>query len=110
MVVAHRLVQAITLDSMPGELADKWRSAAAALVEVSIPDDVSLPSAWPACAALLPHAFEVLGATGDGLRRIADFIGYSGNYLAARRLFEAIVDVREEVCGPKHPRYSDRPR
>jgi hypothetical protein len=102
MVVVHRLVQAVILDLMPDKLAEKWRSAAAALVGVSIPADVDMPSAWPACAALLPHAFEVLDATDDGLQRIASFIGYSGNYSAARSLFQTITDISEEVHGPEH--------
>ncbi len=102
MVVAHRLVQAVTLNLMPEEMADKWRSAAAALVEASIPGDVSVPAAWPACAALLPHAFETLDATDDGFQRIANFVGHSGNYPAARSLLQTIASSREQIYGPKH--------
>ena len=55
-VSVHRLVQAVTADQMPAELASQWRQAAAALIEAAIPDDPQLPETWPACAALLPHA------------------------------------------------------
>ena len=38
-VSVHRLVQAVTADQMPAELARQWRQAAAALIEAAIPDD-----------------------------------------------------------------------
>ena len=55
-VSVHRLVQAVTADQMPAELAGQWRQAAAALIEAAIPADTELPATWPVCAALLPHA------------------------------------------------------
>ena len=55
-VSVHRLVQAVTADQMPAELARQWRQAAAALIEAAIPADTELPGTWPVCAALLPHA------------------------------------------------------
>jgi hypothetical protein len=103
MVAAHRLVQAVTLDLMSGEVADAWRGAAEALVEVTIPGDVSLPSTWPVCAVLLPHAFKVLGPGSGGLSRIADFLGFSGDAAAARSIFQAIAAVLQEALGPEHP-------
>ena len=36
-VSVHRLVQAVTADQMPAELARQWRQAAAALIEAAIP-------------------------------------------------------------------------
>jgi hypothetical protein len=39
---------------------------------------------WPACAALLPHAQAALPADSDGLGRIANYLGSSGSYAAAR--------------------------
>ena len=55
-VSVHRLVQAVTADQMPAELARQWRQAAAALIEAAIPDDTDQPETWPVFAALLPHA------------------------------------------------------
>ena len=52
----HRLVQAVTLDQMPADLAAEWQEAAAALIEAALPDDPDSPADWPAFAALLPHA------------------------------------------------------
>ena len=38
-VSVHRLVQAVTADQMPAELAGQWQQAAAALIEAAIPAD-----------------------------------------------------------------------
>ena len=40
-VSVHRLVQAVTADQMPAELARQWRQAAAALIEAAIPADTA---------------------------------------------------------------------
>ena len=74
-VSVHRLVQAVTADQMPAELARQWRQAAAALIEAAIPADTALPGTWPACAALLPHAQAALDLTSGGMRRIAQYLG-----------------------------------
>ena len=70
-VSVHRLVQAVTADQMPAELARQWRQAAAALIEAAIPGDTELPETWPVCAALLPHAQAALADDSDGMARIA---------------------------------------
>ena len=95
-VSVHRLVQAVTADQMPGELAKEWRQAAANLIEAAIPDDTELPGTWPVCAALLPHARAVLDLTSSGMFRIAQYLGRSGSYPAARDLFQLITDARRE--------------
>ena len=59
---------------------------------------------WSVCAALLPHAQAALPASSDGIERIADFLGFSGNYGAARVLQLQIVDAREQLLGAEHPR------
>jgi hypothetical protein len=102
-VSVHRLVQAVTADQMPAELASRWRQAAAALIEAAIPDDTAPPGTWPGCAALLPHAQAVLDLTSGGMFRIAQYLGYSGNYPAAQDLFAVLLPVRERVLGPEHP-------
>ena len=42
-VSVHRLVQAVTADQMPAELAGAWQQAAAAVIEATIPDDTRQP-------------------------------------------------------------------
>jgi Tetratricopeptide repeat len=102
-VSVHRLVQAVTADQMPAELARDWRQAAAALIEDAIPGDTALPGAWQVCAALLPHAQAALAEDSDGLARIASYLGSSGSYAAARDLQRRVVDARQRVLGPEHP-------
>ena len=104
-VSVHRLVQAVTADQMPAELAQAWRQAAAALVEAAIPADTALTGTWPSCAELLPHAQAVLDLTSDSLCRIARYLGASGNYQAARDLFRLIADayIEADDYGPEHP-------
>ena len=102
--LVHRLVQAVTADQMPEDLRAGWRSAAAALIRAAIPDDTSLPQSWPACALLLPHVLAVLYLTSGGVQEIADYLGYSGSYQAARDLFQQIADAykADEAYGPGH--------
>ena len=105
LVSVHRLVQAVTIDQMPAELAQAWRQAAAALVEAAIPGDTDLPRAWSASAMLLPHAQAVLAPTSRGMWQIALYLGYSGSYLAARDLFQVIAEAHREdgAYGAEHP-------
>ena len=102
-VSVHRLVQAVTADQMPAELARQWRQAAAALIEAAIPGDTDPPGTWPVCAALLPHAQAALADDSDGMARIANYLGSSGSYAAARDLQRRVLDARERVLGPEHP-------
>ncbi len=102
-VSVHRLVQAVTADQMPAELASQWRLAAATLIEAAIPADTGSPATWPVCAALLPHAQAAFAEDSDGMARIADYLGWSGSYAAARDLQGRVLDARERVLGPEHP-------
>ena len=101
-VSVHRLVQAVTADQMPADLADAWRQAAAALIETAIPDDTTLPQTWPVCAQLLPHAQAALADDSAGMARIANYLGRSGSYAPARDLQQKVVEARERVLGPEH--------
>ena len=103
LVQVHRLVQAVTLDQMPAELAGQWRRASAALIESALPDDASVPATWPACAALLPHARAALTDDSAGMARIAEYIGASGSPAAGRDLQSKIADARKRAIGPEHP-------
>jgi Tetratricopeptide repeat len=103
LVSVHRLVQAVTIDQMPGDLAGQWRQAAAALIEAAIPADTNPPQTWPVCAALLPHARVALADDSDGAARIANYLGESGSYAAACDLERTIADAVERVLGAEHP-------
>ncbi len=102
LVLVHRLVQAVTLARVSTDVAGQWKQAAAALVEAAVPADTTVPAAWPACSVLLPHAQAVLDLTSDGIRRIAQYLGYSGSYHAARDLQQRLLKAQERVSGPEH--------
>ena len=105
LVSVHRLVQAVTADQMPADLAQAWRQAAAAVIDAAVPGDTQLPANWPVCAVLLPHARAVLALTSGGMWQIAQYLGNSGSYPAARDLFQLIAgaDSEDEAYGPEHP-------
>jgi Tetratricopeptide repeat len=101
-VLVHRLVQNVMLCRMPADLAGQWRQASAALIEAAIPGDTELPGTWQACAELLPHAQVALADDSDGMARIATYLGFSGNFAAARDLHQRVVDARERILGAEH--------
>jgi len=105
LVLVHRLVQDTTLAQIPGDMASEWKQAAATLVRAAIPADTRAPAAWPVHAVLLPHARAVLDLTDGGMWRIAQSLGHSGSYLAARDLFQLIVaaHMEDDAYGPEHP-------
>ena len=103
----HRLVQAVTADQMPAELAQAWQQAAAALVEAAIPADTDLPETWPVCAQLLPHAQAALAEDSDGMARLATYLGRSGSYGPARDLRQKVAATRERILGPEDSRTLD---
>jgi hypothetical protein len=105
LVLVHRLVLAITRAQLPADEADGWGQAAAALVEAAVPADPQLPAGWPVCAVLLPHARAVLDLTSSGIWRIAQYLAWSGSYLAGWDLFQLIADARtgSDVLGAEHP-------
>jgi hypothetical protein len=104
-VSVHRLVQAVTLAQLPEATAGEWRQAAAMLIEAALPaDSQQLPATWPVFAVLAPHARAAMPAQSSALVRIADYLGYSGNYDAARDLSQQVLEVQERVHGPEDPR------
>jgi hypothetical protein len=56
-------------------------------------------------AVLLPHARAVLDLTSGGLGRIAEYLGYSGSFAAARDLWQRIVGAyrEDDAYGAEHP-------
>ncbi len=102
-VSVHRLVQAVTADQMPEDLARAWRQAAAALVEAALPEDPRQPATWPVFAALFPHAQAALPPGSGAKARLASYLGYSGGYAAARESSRRLLNERVQVLGPEHP-------
>jgi hypothetical protein len=103
LVSVHRLVQAVTVDQMPGDVLAQWRQVAAAVIEAAIPADADAPQTWPVSALLLPHVHATLTDDSDGMARTAEYLGHSGSPTAARDLARNIVDARSRALGPEHP-------
>ena len=102
-VSVHRLVQAVTADQMPSELATEWQRAAAAVIQAALPGDPGDPADWPAFALLLPHAQAVLDAGSEGMAQIASYLGRSGSHPAAMELYRGVFEARARALGPEHP-------
>ena len=102
-VSVHRLVQAVTADQMPAELAEAWRQAAVAVIAAAVPVNPESPETWAVFASLLPHAQAVLTDGSDGMAQLANYLGDSGSYGAAIELQQRVLDARERVHGPEHP-------
>jgi Tetratricopeptide repeat len=102
-VSVHRLVQAVTADQLPADVASHWRQAAAALIEAAIPGDTRLPETWPACALLLPHSQSALSEDSPGMARLANYLGERGDFASAAELGRRVAGARERSLGPAHP-------
>src|SRR5690348_11599258 len=82
-VLVHRLVQAVTADQMPEDLASQWRLATAALIEAALPAQPWIAGTWPVYAMLLPHV-QAAAPANSAAAPIADYLGETGNYPVAR--------------------------
>ena len=102
-VSVHRLVQAVTIAQMPARLATAWQQASAAVVAAALPADPQSPDSWAAFAALLPHAQAAFGEDSGSTWKIVSYLGYSGNYPAARDLQQRVLQAQERMSGPEHP-------
>jgi Tetratricopeptide repeat len=102
-VSLHRLVQAVTADQMPPDLAGQWRLATAALIGAAIPAEPWIPGTWPVYEELLPHVQAAASADSAAAAAIADYLGYSGSYPVARDSMKRVVEARQRTCGPEHP-------
>ena len=66
-VSVHRLVQAVTADQMPAELARQWQQAAAALIEAAIPGDTDAaarPGRYARRCCRMPRRLSPMTAPG----------------------------------------------
>ena len=91
-VSVHRLVQAVTADQMPEDLARAWRQAAAALIEAVLPEDPRQPATWPVFAALFPHAQAALPPDSGAKARLASYLGVQRRVCGCPRILPAIAE------------------
>src|SRR5262249_61929022 len=83
LVSVHRLVQSVTANQLPEDLAGQWRRAAPAMIGAALPGDPGRPGDWPVYALLLPHAQGTFSAGSDKMERIGSYLRNSGRLLAA---------------------------
>ncbi len=102
LVLVHRLVQAVTIGQMSGDLTRQWQQASVSLIGAAVPADSSRPGKWPTFAVLLPHARAVLPAGSDSMERMARYLRYAGDYRAARLVIQQVVDARSNSYGHEH--------
>jgi hypothetical protein len=105
LVQVHRLVKAVARSQLTRHEATRWKKTATALVEAAVPANGELPSVWPQCAAVLPHALAVLELTSRGMKLIVEYLGQSGSHSAAREMYVLIADAHQNSAsyGPGHP-------
>ncbi|MFC6365014.1 tetratricopeptide repeat protein, partial [Nonomuraea thailandensis] len=103
LVSVHRLIQAVTLHQLTPDQRDHSRQVAADLILAALPDDPDTIEAWPAYRALLPHARSVLPPGTPGLRRLAAYLGASGDYSTAVQLQQDLYSYAAATLGAEHP-------
>lgn len=99
MEVVHRLVQTIIRRQMPAEIASAWQRGVEILLNAAIPADPENPATWSVFAILLPHVQVGMPDESGGKALVADYLGRSGNYLAACDLCRSIFQAREREYG-----------
>jgi hypothetical protein len=103
LISVHRLVQAVTIDQMPAGLAAEWRHASEVVIAGALAADPKLPGNWPGFSALLPHAQTAVSPHSPGLARVAEYLGRSGSYSAARDLYHKVADAQVSELGAADP-------
>ena len=102
-VSVHRLVQAVTLVRCRRSWPRRGSRPPLPWSRLRPPGDATQPATGRCMRLLLPHAQAVLAADSDGMRRIASYLGFSGNYAAARDLCQRVLEARAQVSRPEHP-------
>jgi hypothetical protein len=62
-----------------------------------------MPLNWPTFAEILPHAQAALPLGSPAMSCIADYLGLSGNYAAARLPQQQIAEASTRSLGAEHP-------
>jgi tetratricopeptide (TPR) repeat protein len=108
----HPRVQAAMRARLDRRGQRRWAAAAVRLLRAAFPATAADPTAWPACARLLPHALVAAGhaeelkvareATALLLRQAAAYLQQRGELRGARKLYERSVALLEARLGPDH--------
>jgi tetratricopeptide (TPR) repeat protein len=108
----HRLVQAVTQESLPTDAAQQCKQRAVLAVSAACPD-VTDVTQWPACERWLPHA--LLCATWIEQEQISSpeaayllnaagyYLKERGRYREAESMYQRALAIRERQLGAQHP-------
>jgi tetratricopeptide (TPR) repeat protein len=109
----HRLVQAVTFDSLKEEEKKRWAEAAVKLVNKVFPFRSDDFRTWSLCSSLLPHALASTNlaeelevapeATARLLNQAVVYLRGRADLLEAKVLSERALAIEEKVYGPDHP-------
>jgi len=109
----HRLVQAVTADSLSPAQRETWAGQATAVLANGFAFDADDLSSWAACQRLLPHALAAVGHSGAYAVGVETTVGLmlgAAAYLRtraelyqARELLETTVAITAQMCGPGDP-------
>jgi tetratricopeptide (TPR) repeat protein len=112
MLTVHRLVQAVTQDSLPTDAAQQWKQRAVLAVSAARPD-VQDVKQWPACERWLPHALlcadwiEQEQISSQEAALLLNEAGYylkeRGRYREAEPLYQRALEIKEQQLGAQHP-------
>ncbi len=111
-LTVHRLVQAVTQDSLPTDAAQHWKQRAILAVNIACPK-VSDVNQWPACERWLPHALLCADWIGQGqisspetahlLNEAGYYLNARGRYREAEPLYQRALEIKEQQLGALHP-------
>ena len=101
-VSVHRLVQAVTADQMPADLAERVAAGRCRPDRGRAPRRPRPPGTWPVFAALLPHAQAALDADSDGMGG-SPLPGIQRELRGRPGTPEDRLTHRMRVLGPEHP-------
>ena len=106
----HRLVQAVTQDSLEEEEKKRWAEAAVKLVNKAFPFESDDVRTWPVCSSLLSHALastklaEELEVAPEATARLLNQAGLyleeRADLLEAKILSERALAIAEKIYGP----------
>jgi tetratricopeptide (TPR) repeat protein len=108
----HRLVQAVTQDSLPADAEQHWKQRAVLAVCAACPDATDV-SQWPACERWLPHALlcatwieqEQISSVEAALLLIVAgyYLNERGRYREVEPLYQQGLAIYEQQLGALHP-------
>ena len=112
-ITVHRLVQAVTRDSLGKAMTKARAKAAIELVNAALSGPPWEPTNWPTIRALLPHTLAVaetaerlktgLRPAARVLNEIAVYHQVHAAFAEAEPLHQRALKIREVVLGAEHP-------